>query len=278
MSNIENIKAYYNTRESRVGYMLFLNGTKHFGFYEEGDKWYNVSFALRKMEHKIGDALNLPRGSTVLDAGCGMGIVSHNLARWYGYNITGIDILDFNLETAQAQAGRPENKELQLEYLEMDYHELAFADQTFDGAYTTETFVHAGNPKRVLKELHRVLKPRGRLVQLEYSHDPYATMSAADRSAFEFINTWAAMPAFNLFEHGVHEKILAEAGFTVTSSTNCMKNTEPMLWTFMMFAWLPVQIIRFFGQERRFVNAVAAVDLWRLRSKWRINIIVAEKS
>lgn len=33
----------------------------------------------------------------------------------------------------------------------MDYHELAFDSESFDGIYTTEAFVHANNPEQVLK-------------------------------------------------------------------------------------------------------------------------------
>lgn len=277
MTNAKNVKAYYNTRESKLGYILFLRGAKHFGFYEKGDKMNQVSKALRKMERKIGEALNLPAKSKVLDAGSGMGAVSRNLAGWFHYNITGIDILDFNLSKAREEAKKPENASLSLEYLEMDYHKLSFNDASFDGVYTTETFVHASDPQKVLKEFYRVLKPGGKLVQLEYSHDPYKTMTATERQSFAFVNKYAAMPAFDLFEHGVHEKLIEDTGFKLISSTNHMKNIEPMLRWFMLNAWLPVKVIRLLKREEHFVNAISAVDFWKLRHKIHVKIIVAEK-
>lgn len=277
MSNTKQVKEYYHTRESRIGYMLFLRGAKHFGYYDKGDLPIGFQRALRKMERNIGNALGLRRGAKVLDAGCGMGIVSRNLARWYGYDITGIDLLDFNLQKAESEAKKPENSDLKLRYLEMDYHKLKFTDKTFNGVYTTETFVHSSDPEKVLKEFYRVLKPKGRLVQLEYSHDPYSEMSAKDKETFKFVNKLAAMPAFDRFEHGVHEKLLENAGFAVVSNTNHMKNIEPMLFWFMFFAWLPVKAIRLFGKEKRFVNAISAVDFWRLRNKIQVKIIVAQK-
>lgn len=277
MSNAENVKKYYHTKESRLGYMLFLRGAKHFGYYDKGDLSFLFSPALRKMEQKIGEALNLKPGDKVLDAGSGMGIVSRNLASWFGYKITGIDILDFNLTRASQEAQKPVNSDFDLTYLEMDYHNLKFDHESFDGVYTTETFVHASDPKKVLSEFHRVLKPGGRLVQLEYSHDPYDTMSKEDAAAFKFVNKLAAMPSFDLFEHGVHEKMLESAGFKVVSSTNHMKNIEPMLFWFMFWAWLPVKIIRLLGKEKRFVNGISAVDFWRLRDKIHVKIIIADK-
>lgn len=277
MSNNKKVKAYYNTRESRIGYMLFLRGTKHFGFYDKDDSIFGFQKALRKMERKIGDALALKQGAKVLDAGCGMGAVSRNLARWYGYAITGIDILDFNLTKARHEAAKSANRNLHLNYLEMDYHKLDFPDKAFHGVYTTETFVHASDPEKVLREFYRVLNHKGRLVQLEYSHDPYDTMTTEEKATFTFVNKLAAMPAFDMFEHGVHEKMLKKVGFNVISSTNHTKNIEPMLFWFMFWAWLPTKIIRLFGKEKDFVNAISAVDFWRLRSKIHIKIIVAEK-
>lgn len=277
MSNVKSVKAYYHTRESRIGYLLFLRGAKHFGFYQKGDVPFGFQRALRKMERKIGEALDLQPGDKVLDAGCGMGVVSRNLARWYGYDIVGIDILDFNLEKAKRKAKTPKNKDLSLHYLEMDYHKLDFPDGSFNGVYTTETFVHASDPEKVLREFYRILKRRGRLVQLEYSHDPYDTMTVKEKETFTFVNRLAAMPAFDMFEHGVHEKMLEKAGFDVVSSTDHMQNIQPMLFWFMLAACIPVKIVRLFGKEKRFVNAVSAVDFWRLRNKIQVKIIIVEK-
>lgn len=277
MTNAKNVKSYYNTRESKLGYILFLRGAKHFGFYEKGDKMHQVSKALRKMKRKIGEALNLPPNSKVLDAGSGMGAVSRNLARWLHYDITGIDILDFNLSKAREEAGKSKNSDLSLEYLEMDYHNLSFKNSSFSGVYTTETFVHASDPRKVLKEFYRVLEPGGKLVQLEYSHDPYITMTDTEKHSFEFVNKYAAMPAFNIFEHGVHEKLIEGTGFKLISSTNHMKNVEPMLRWFMLNAWLPVKVIRLLKREDHFVNAISAVDFWKLRHRIHVKIIVAEK-
>lgn len=277
MTNSKNVKDYYGTKESRLGYIIFLSGAKHFGFYEPGDKMYQISKSLRKMERKIGESLALPANSKVLDAGSGMGAVSRNLSQWFNYRITGIDILDFNLTEARKQAKKPEYSRQGLRYLKMDYHNLTFEDSSFNGIYTTETFVHASDPAKALKEFFRVLKPGGKLVQLEYSHDPYDQMSTADKRSFEFVNKYAAMPAFNLFEHGRHESLIKSTGFNLISSIDYMKNIEPMLRWFMLNAWLPVKLIRLFKQEHRFVNAISAVDFWRLRKKIQVKIIIAEK-
>lgn len=275
-NHTEKVKQYYHSKESRVGYRLLLSGTKHFGYYQPGSIGLHFSKALRAMELRLGDSLALNKSAEVLDAGCGMGAVSRTIAKKYEYAVTGIDILDFNLTEARKKAQQAPT--LQLQYKKMDYHALDFADQTFDGAYTMETFVHAHDPEKVLQELHRVLKPGGRLAQIEYSHDPYQTMSEKDKRAFLNVNRHAAMPTFDMLEHGVHEKMLEKAGFRVISSDNYMKNITPMLFWFMVLAWLPVKLARIFGKEEKIINAVSAVDFWRLRHTIRINHIVAEKA
>jgi sterol 24-C-methyltransferase len=49
-----------------------------------------------------------------------------------------------------------------------EYHNLtSFADSSFDGIYTIETFVHADDPVKVLNNLYRLLKLKGVLVMHE---------------------------------------------------------------------------------------------------------------
>jgi SAM-dependent methyltransferase len=45
-----------------------------------------------------------------------------------------------------------------------DAHYLPFADETFDAVVTFNTFEHLHDPKRAASEIHRVLKPGGKLV------------------------------------------------------------------------------------------------------------------
>ena len=93
-----------------------------------------------------------------------------------GQNITGIDISSAMLKKAK---GRAEAYEGKLEMMEMDVHEMSFADNSFDQVYTSCTFCSVPNPVKGLESLKRVLKPGGELRMFEHTgsqHFPFNIM------------------------------------------------------------------------------------------------------
>ena len=162
---------------------------------------------LLRMEDKLAQELDLAPGAKVLDAGCGVGEVADHLAKEYGLDVTGIDILDFNIEEANNRAKRL-GLENHVSFQEMSYAQLDFPDETFDGVYTMETLVHAADAEGVLQQFNRVLKKGGRLVLFEYSRTPDRNMPKRASEAFRHVNDVAAMPSFQRFDHGVLEQLL----------------------------------------------------------------------
>ena len=85
-------------------------------------------------------------------------------------DITGIDISTKMLEKAQPRAAQYQGE---LELLEMDVHELTFAENTFDQVFTSCTFCSVPNPIRGLEALKRVLRPGGQLCMFEHTGSHY---------------------------------------------------------------------------------------------------------
>jgi ubiquinone/menaquinone biosynthesis C-methylase UbiE len=97
----------------------------------------------------------------VLDAACGPGIVSAEVAPWVR-ELLGVDATDAMLERARARciARGLANTRFQI----ADVASLPFGDGHFDAALCRLAVHHFPYPEIVLAELARVLRPAGRLV------------------------------------------------------------------------------------------------------------------
>jgi sterol 24-C-methyltransferase len=250
------LQNYYASLESRIGYRLVLGGARHFGYWKKDTIWpFPVKKALRAMEDNLFDRLHLEKGSLVLDAGCGAGLVALHLAR-RGLRVSCIDVV----------------------VQKMDYHHLdGFAEGTFDGAYTMETFVHATDPEQALGEFFRVLKPGGSIALYEYDHSNLNKAPEDIRTSIEIINKYTSMPSNARFEQGVLQRMMAEVGFEDIQLEDLSVNITPMLRLFFILAYIPYLFVKIFGLESFFINTVAAVKLYKSRDYCRYVAVSAKK-
>src|SRR3954451_11908286 len=103
-------------------------------------------------------ASRLTRGKRVLDAGCGAGYGSAELARM-AERVVGIDV------AAEAVAFARTNYELpNLRFEQASCTELPFEDGSFDLIVAFEVIEHLENWKGFLQEARRVLAPAGQLI------------------------------------------------------------------------------------------------------------------
>ncbi|KAL2157860.1 hypothetical protein VTH06DRAFT_4913 [Thermothelomyces fergusii] len=275
------LKCYYESIESRVGYRLVLGGTRHFGYYEDGTYWpFPVGKALRAMEEKLYRALDLPAGSLVLDAGCGVGHVALYMAR-RGLRVTGIDFIDFHVAKARRNVERAGLAPGQVTVRKMDYHHLeTIPDESHDGAYTCETLTHATNPEAVLAGFYRILRPGGRVVLHEYDHmaDVERLVPPDVAEQMHVVNTYAAVPTNARSHQGLYRELLEEAGFVDVQVRDFSANIRPMLRLFYWLALLPYYlIVRPLGLERWFVNTVTGVQAYKYQQYWRYVQVTAVK-
>lgn len=102
-------------------------------------------------------------GDCVLEVGVGTG---KNLPYYPPkLEVTAIDVSPRMLVRARRKAVR---LNLQISLLEMNVEHLAFADNAFETIFATFVFCSVGDPVKGLRELHRVCRPRGRLLLLEH--------------------------------------------------------------------------------------------------------------
>jgi ubiquinone/menaquinone biosynthesis C-methylase UbiE len=99
-----------------------------------------------------------PRRGALLDVGCGPGLLLAMLADSPELKLAGLDIAPEMVRIAT------ERLHTRAEIKLGDAESLAWEDASFDYIFCVNSFHHYPNPKRVLSEFHRVLKPDGRLV------------------------------------------------------------------------------------------------------------------
>jgi 2-polyprenyl-3-methyl-5-hydroxy-6-metoxy-1,4-benzoquinol methylase len=117
-----------------------------------------VSYARPLNQARIQTFLDMIKtagtGLTVLDVGCGDGVLSEPIAK-LGNNVTG-----FDLPTITPMA----HKRHVSMVLSGDAENLAFTPETFDVVLASEVVEHLWNPQRFLDDAFRVLKPKGLLI------------------------------------------------------------------------------------------------------------------
>jgi ubiquinone biosynthesis O-methyltransferase len=103
-------------------------------------------------------AVRLARGKRVLDAGCGAGYGSHELAR-AAESVVGVDRAPDAIEFARAHYAHSN-----LTFEEASCEALPHADGSFDLVVAFEVIEHLENWREFLREARRVLAPNGQLV------------------------------------------------------------------------------------------------------------------
>jgi len=105
-------------------------------------------------------------GKKVLDYGCGLGEESLRYINSGASKVIGIDISTKFINDASRKCEDLNIDRDLYEFIEMDAHDLQFQDNSFD-VVIGYAILHHLDPSLALKEIHRVLKPNGRVLLLE---------------------------------------------------------------------------------------------------------------
>jgi ubiquinone/menaquinone biosynthesis C-methylase UbiE len=135
------------------------------------DRWEEQSRALGQQVTDAIVAAAAPRaGEAVLDVACGTGEPSLTLARMVGASghVIGTDISSRPLENARERATRQNLSNV--DFREADVHHLPFAEACFDLVTSRLGVMFFADLDKAMSELHRVLKPQGRMALLAWGH------------------------------------------------------------------------------------------------------------
>lgn len=115
----------------------------------EGPIWY-------EHWHRYHFVVPMAAGKAVVDAACGDGYGSALLAR-HAQRVTGVDASAETVAAARRRYGEATN----LEYVEGRCESLPVADASVDLAVSFETIEHLDEPRALIAEAARVLRPDG---------------------------------------------------------------------------------------------------------------------
>ena len=116
----------------------------------------------REASEQFLDQLQLSGDDHVLDVGCGLGGASRFVAHRYGSRVTGVDLTEEYVETGRVLCS----------WLGLDHRvdlrqgsamALPHPDGEFDKAYMMHVGMNIADKQGLFTELHRALKPGGRL-------------------------------------------------------------------------------------------------------------------
>ena len=122
------------------------------------DKYGSTNPVVRRLmsnfERTLGELFLQAAPSSVLDVGCGEGVLTHQWALALGdKRIVGIDLDDPKLLAEQATRTAPN-----LEYRVMKAENMPFADDEFGMATAIEVLEHVPDPAHTVAEMARVAK------------------------------------------------------------------------------------------------------------------------
>ena len=140
----------------------------HLGFYPPNKKYYDFRKAKVKLVHELvrwSGLDKLPKGSRVLDIGCGIGGSSRILAKDYGFNVTGITISPEQVKRARELTPHDLNCNFQV----MDALDLKFEDGSFDAVWSVEAGAHMNDKRKFADEMLRTLRPGGYLALADWN-------------------------------------------------------------------------------------------------------------
>lgn len=131
-------------------------------FYEDlAEGWYTATdhpIALLRAENEVRVPWiieQIGKNKTVLDIGCGAGILTNALAQ-AGHEVHGIDLSPKSLEVAAQY-----DKTGKVTYQVANAYCLPYKEKTFDVVCAMDVLEHVEDPELLISEASRVLKPGG---------------------------------------------------------------------------------------------------------------------
>jgi ubiquinone/menaquinone biosynthesis C-methylase UbiE len=187
------------------------------------DKYGSANPVVRRLmasfERTLDELMARARPGSLLDVGCGEGVLVH---RW-ALQMPRARLVGIDLQEESIQAGWAERQAPNLEYRTMPAQELPFADNEFDLASAIEVLEHVPDPEHTLAEMARCAK---RHLLVSVPREPLWRMLNVARGAY--LSQLGNTPGhLNHWSRRSFTKLLAQHGEVVEARS-------PFPWTMLL--------------------------------------------
>ena len=139
------------------------------------EKWFinkphHAEQAIKRAE-KLLQFVNMEEKQNLLEVGCGSGAVLRHFAEKYQLDVTGVDI-----DPEQIQLARENTDDIpNIRFLAADATNLPLPDNDFDIVLSFGVTHHISNWLNALREIKRVLKPKGHFIYADLIYTEWMT-------------------------------------------------------------------------------------------------------
>lgn len=170
---------YYNSSDADTFYAEVWGGEDiHVGLYQSPDE--PIKIASRRTVDHLADRLgNVRVDDHGLDLGSGYGGAARRLVDRFGCKVTCLNLSEAENERNRAlseQAGVSDR----IEVIDGAFENVPLDDASVDFVWSQDAILHSGDRRRVLAEVHRVLRPGGRFVFTDPMRSDGATPDELD--------------------------------------------------------------------------------------------------
>lgn len=159
------------------------------------DSFLNMGYSPWYLPHAVGSSqrrlgqflgrrvaleLGYSAGATLLDVGCGRGGPTIDLARQFGFDVTGIDLVAHNVSLARANA---REAGVDADFCVGDARDLPVESDTADACVVVDAAQYVTEMDALLTELHRVTRPGGVVVVSDLVRQESADVETVARFA-----------------------------------------------------------------------------------------------
>ncbi|CAF0831015.1 unnamed protein product [Rotaria sp. Silwood1] len=165
--------------------------------------------SIQRHESYLALKMNVKQGDKVLDIGCGVGGPLRRIAYLTRAHVTGLTISQYQVQRAKT-IGVPPN----CQFIQGDFMELPFDDNSFDHVYVIEAVCHAPEKAKCFAEVFRVLKPGGSFVGYDWClTDKYDKENPTHVETKRLIEEGDALPELKTTHQIISD--LKSVGFTI---------------------------------------------------------------